>query len=105
LEAGVFIRSVRAIVAFLERKGDDIHVTPEIRRVVSLNCCPEEEVLQLRKREEGRCRNDVDFEHVQAGMVEEEGILEREEAVFIRFHGASVLEDINIFGGPSGRDV
>jgi hypothetical protein len=59
----------------------------------------------LGEGEEGGRYEDVDAEEVEARVVEEEGVLEGEEPVFVRVKGAGVFDDVDIFGWPAGGYV
>ena len=58
-------------------------MAPEVSGQVLLDRCVEKEVLKLRECEKGGSNDDIDTEHVQASVVEEEWVLERKEAEFI----------------------
>lgn len=57
---------------------------------------PEVEVLELGECEERGGYEDVDAEEVEAGVIEEEGVLEGEAAFFVGVHYAGVLDDVDL---------
>ena len=78
---------------------------PKVLRPLLFEGDIKEEVLELSKGEESRRGYDVDPKHLKTSVVEEERVLEAELAVFVGIHGASVLNHIDILGGPAGGDV
>lgn len=78
---------------------------PKVLRPLLFEGDIKEEVLELGEGEEGRRGYDIDPKQLKTSMVEEEGVLEAELAVFVGIHGASVLNHIDILGGPAGGDV
>jgi hypothetical protein len=77
---------------------------PEVVGVFLNGGGPKVEVLQLRKREERGSYDDIYPEHLEACVVEEEGVLERELAELICVHDAGVLDNVDVLGRPAGGD-
>ena len=80
-------------------------MAPEIIVPSILEGSEDVEVLKLGEGEEGRCDDDVNTKQFEARMVEEERILDGEEAVLVRMHGAGVFDDIDILWRPAGCDI
>jgi hypothetical protein len=66
---------------------------------------PDIKILQLRERQERRCDDDVHAEEMEARVVEEEGVLEGEECVFVGVHDAGVFDDVDVFRRPASGNV
>ena len=65
----------------------------------------EVEVLELGEGEEGRRLDDVDAEGAEDGVVEVEGVLERQLAARVGLLDARVLDDVDLVGRPPGGEV
>lgn len=93
------------LVAVLEGEGQDVHVAPEVVGPVFGVGQGEVEVLELGEGEEGGGLDDVDAERAEDGVVEVEGVLQGELAARVGLLDARVLDDEDLVGRPSGRDV
>ena len=79
---------------------------PEVVLPPLLQRGPHIEILQLRESHERGCDEHVDAKDLlEAVVVQEEGILQRQGTVFVRLHHARVLHHVDFVGGPAGHDV
>jgi len=77
-------------------------VCPEVVGPISFERGESVEILQLGKREEGRCLDNIDAkDFCKTMMVQIKGVLKRKKTITVRFHDSSVLDHVNVLGWPA----
>lgn len=96
------VNPISVAIAVFIGKDHDVLVAVEIVQVVVLVREGEEEVLQLGKGEQDWCLDNLDAEPVEGRVVEVDGVLQRELAVFVGAVDACVLDYVDGLWSPAG---